>query len=103
MAQEAVLRVKQAEDSGKEMVRAATEQARQLVADARKQAVDRRTQIIDRANEARAEKIAQGAQKAQAQCDALAQQGRAERDGYLAPQADKRERAIKLIMERIVS
>lgn len=103
MAQEAVFRVKEAEDQGKELIRKATEEARHISSSYARNAMEQKEAIMVKANHAREETIRKAVQKAEADCEALMKSGSSEKNAILNPGADKLKKAVRFITERIVS
>ena len=102
MAAEAVLRIKEAEDAGSELIRRASEEARDILKKAESDGAAQKKAIIAEAERMKAELIEKAVQKAEADCAEFVEAGRAERDGILRPQAEKLEKAAQIATERIV-
>ena len=103
MAKEAVLKIKQAEERGKEQLRAATEEARQITQSYAQNAAEQREAILIKARHTREGIIAARTKKAEAKCGELAREAEVEKRAILNPGEAKLEQAIKFITERIVS
>jgi vacuolar-type H+-ATPase subunit H len=103
LAVEAVLKVKEAEDQGKELLRAANDAARSILQNAEKEAAGQKKSILDAA--ARERKTLVEAAISQAEWDSgpLVTAGAQERERLLSPEPAKFEGAVNLIVERIVS
>lgn len=103
MAAEAVLKVKEAEDQAKEIIRAANENARSMLSSAEKDAAKQNKAILDEAARGRLELIAASTEKAERDCESLVADGIREREALLSPDQSKFKSAVQLIVERIVS
>ena len=103
MASEAVLRIKEAEDKAKEVIRRANENAKQIVTAAQKAAEAKRSEILKNAHDAKAADISQAALKAEKKCEALLAEGARTRQSILAPEPAKLAQAVDLIVKRMVS
>lgn len=103
MAGEAVLKIKETEDRGKELIRASTEEARQIADNYAKNSAEQRDAMLVKAENTKAEIIEAAAKKAGAECEELGKHGALEKEAILNPGAEKLEQAIKFITERIVS
>ncbi len=103
MAGEAVLKIKQAEEAGRELVRAATEEARQITQSYAQNAAEQRETILVKARNTRDKIIDSAVKKAQAECGKLSAEAEKEKQSILSPGAERLEAAIKYITERIVS
>lgn len=102
MAAQAVLRIKDAEDAGKELVRRANEQARQIMSDAAKESDRRCKEILDEAQKKRLQMMKNAEETAENDCGELIARGENERDSILSPPRERLDKAVELITERIV-
>jgi vacuolar-type H+-ATPase subunit H len=103
LAAEAVFKIKEAEDQGKELVRKAGDEARQLVADAKRDGGESKKSILADAAREKKDLMDAAVRRADKRCEAIVSEGAAEREKLLAPPGEKLSSAIKLVMERIVS
>jgi V/A-type H+-transporting ATPase subunit G/H len=102
LAAEAVQKVKEAEERGKDIIREATDQARRAVAEADRSAADRRKSILAEAAKNRQDSIDAATLQAEKDCEALLEEGARDRELLLSPDPGKFDGAVKLIVERIV-
>ena len=102
MAAQAVLRINEAEEAGREILRKAGEQARQVTSAADKEAGDRARNMVSEAQKAKQVMIDAAKQKAETDSEELLAGGRAERDKLLSPEPVKRRDAINFVIERVV-
>ena len=102
MATEAVLKIVEAEDKAKEIIRSAGDAARQTVAAAQKAAAEKKKLLIAQALQSKAEQITAASQKAEKDCAPLIAEGAKARRALLSPDPANLEKAITLIMERTV-
>lgn len=103
MAAEAVLKVKQAEEQGNELVRKANEEAKELIRKAEADGLTRQKGIITEASRMKAEMIAAANQKAVQGCAGLLSEGEAQRQRILNPEPQRFEQAVQIVIERIVN
>lgn len=103
MAAEAVYKIKETEEKGKEVVRQANEEAKRILAAARETSAGKKKELLDQALREKAAIVQSAVDKANKTCEGIAAKGAEERDNILAPDSSKVERAIQLVMERIVS
>lgn len=103
MAAEAVLKIKEAEDRGRELIRKAGEEARQIALSYERNSAEQRNTILVKAKNTKAEIIDAAVKKAGTECEELERRGDEEKKAILDPGAEKLEQTIKFITERIVS
>lgn len=103
MAAEAVLKVKQAEEQGNEMVRKANDEAKELIRKAEADGLTRQKGIIAEANRMKEEMIAAANHKAVQGCADLLSEGEAQRQRILNPEPQRFEQAVQIVIERIVN
>lgn len=103
MAVEAVLKIKEAEERGKAVIRGAGEEARKIAQSYAANCEEQKNTILVKAKNTREVIIKSAEQKAESECDELQKKGDAEKEKIFNPGAEKVEQAIKFITERIVS
>lgn len=103
MAAEAVYKIKEFEDKGKEIVKNANEEAKRILASSTEDCEQERDAMLQNMQWQRTTMIQAAVDKANKACEEIISQGAAEREALLTPASDKLESAIKLVMERIVS
>lgn len=102
MAVEAVIKIKEAEVQGREILRKANDTAWQIIQSAAKESAEKRDAILGEARKVQSRLLDEAAQKAQTECETLGACGASERETILNPGEDKLNRAINFITERIV-
>lgn len=103
MAAEAVHKVKEAEERGRDIRKRAGEEAKRLLAEAREQGAAQKKSTEQEARQLKKEMLQSAVKRADENCRAIEARGTEERAKLLAPEASRMERAIQLVMERIVS
>ncbi len=103
MAKEAIIKIKQAEDAGNEVVQKATEQAKQILKNAEAQGETQHKEILNQANAARAQMLQKAQDEAQQACEPLMAEGEAVLSQIANPDKQKLDKTIQLIVERIVN
>lgn len=103
MAAEAVYKIKAAEEQARDIVKKANAEAKQILSNAREKSALCRKAVLDEAMNEREKILRSAAERAEERCVDIIQKGNAQRAALLAPDEAKMDRAIKLVMERIVS
>lgn len=103
MAAEALLKVREAEEQGGELVRRANDEAKEMIRKAEADGLTRQKAIIAEANRMKAEMIEQAGRKAVQGCADLLSEGEAQRQRILNPDPQKFEQAVQIVIERIVN
>lgn len=103
MAAQAVFKIKETEDKGKEIIRKAKEESKRILAQAREDCESQKQVLLEKTLAEKQGIIQAAVDKANKQCETITAQGAAQRKKLLDPDQSKLERAIQLVMERIVS
>jgi V/A-type H+-transporting ATPase subunit G/H len=103
LAVEAVLKVKEAEEQSREILRTANDAARSILLNAEKEAARQKKSILDAAADERKTLVEAAVSQAEWDSGPLVTEGAQERERLLSPDTGKFEGAVNLIVERIVS
>lgn len=103
MAAEAVYKIKETEDKGKEAIKKANEEAKKILAEAKENSVKQKQSVLEEALRKKAAMIQSAVERANKRCEEISAEGAEEREKLLSPDSARLERAIQLVMERIVS
>lgn len=103
LAADAVLKVKEAEDNGSEVIKRANEVSKDILKNAEADAQKKCKAILDEAYRMKAEIIEAASKKAAEECNGLILKGDEEKEKVLHPDKAKFDRASDLIVERIVN
>jgi V/A-type H+-transporting ATPase subunit G/H len=103
LAVEAVLKVKEAEEQSREILRAASDAARAILLNAEKEAARQKRSILDAAADERKALVEAAVSQAEWDAGPLVAEGAKDRELLLSPDTGKFEGAVNLIVERIVS
>jgi len=103
LAKEAIGKIKAAEDSGNEKTKKASEDARRLVKAAEADAAEKQKEILQNARQQSERLLDQARAQALAQCKPLITEGDAAIAAIRNPDPAKMDKAVGLVVERIVS
>lgn len=103
MAIEVVLKVREAEDAGVLAIKNANEKAKQILAEAEKEGSERYKAVIREARSAGDGMIRAAAKEADGENAPLEEKNAAEIKKILNPDSAKFEKAVEIVMERIVN
>jgi len=102
LAAEAVLRINEAEEQGREILRKASDRARQITSGAEKEAKDKAKNMIAEAQKTRQAMIDAARQEAEKGSQELLAGGEAERNRLLSLEPARRRDAIDFVMKKVV-
>ena len=103
MAQEALLKVKEAEDKCADMINSASDKSKAILDKAQADGEEKYKAIIAQANKLRLELVEQAEDEARAQCEAIASGGEANLEKIKNPADAEFSKVVSLVMERIVN
>lgn len=103
MAAEAVGKIRETEEKGREIIKKAGDEAKRILSAAREEGAARRKSLLEEAGRERESMLRAAAERAGKRCEAIAAEGAAERERILSPESSRMESAVRLVMERIVS
>lgn len=103
MAAEAVLKVKEAEEKGSELIRKSNEEAKEIIKRSGFDGEKKRKAIVNEACKTKEKIIEMAVNKAALECSELIKKGSEEKANILNPEKKKFERAVSLVVERIVN
>jgi len=103
MAKEAIIKIKEAEDGASKIIRTATEKARQVIEKSLKDALKKKASIIQGAESLKKINSENAKKEAKTQCIPMSEKSRIEIEKILNPDQDKFEKAIEIVVERIVN
>ena len=103
LAAEAVLRLKEAENDGSELIRQSSDEAREIVRKAEIDCAAKKKAIIAEAEKMKTAIIEATGKKAEAECSELVKAGRSEKERILNPDTAKLEAAVKMVTDKILA
>ncbi len=103
LAKEAIIKIKEAEETGNEIVLKANENAKQILKNAESDGDKKYKDIIDQANKQKIEMVEKAKKEALLECEPLERQAQEELLKINNPDKAKQQKTIELIVERIVN
>ncbi len=103
MAADAVVKIKEAEEKGAEIIRLANEQAKEIIQNASKDGLQKRLEIITQANMERIKIIEAAIKSANESCKPLIDEGNKAKGRIKHPDPNALKKATDIVIERIVN